>query len=75
MAKQCKPLDVGAGVNHLRSASLPHRQRERKCHCGLHRAAPAKSAAAIVDTRDETLLQRVGDVGAIRERRVPPSSL
>ena len=50
--------------SHAASGSAPAERR-------LDRAAPAQRAAAIVDAREEALLERVGDVGAAR--RTPPA--
>lgn len=64
VTKQDEPLDVEASIGHLHSAALPSGERQSGCHRGLHRAAAAQGATAIVDTREKALLEGVGDVGA-----------
>jgi membrane protein len=68
VTQQREPLDVGAHVGELDPIVLadgePPRARARR----LDRAAPAQRAAAVVDAREQSLLERVGDVGVARER-------
>ena len=61
-----QPLELGARHRRARAARLPS-QRDSRLDRGLHRAAARERAPAIVDPRDEALLEHVRDVRAARE--------
>ncbi len=65
--QQSETLDVDASVCRLHP-TLPRPERQREGHRGLDRAASAEGTAAILNAREEALLERVGDVRTARER-------
>jgi hypothetical protein len=73
VAQQRESLDVGAGVGDIDSATIASREWEGGRDCRLDRATPAQRAATIMDTREEPLLESIGDVGVAGERFPAPS--
>ena len=63
--QQSETLDVDASVGRLHP-TLPRPERQRDGQRGLDRAATAERTAAIVNAREEALLERVGDVRTAR---------
>lgn len=74
VAQQGQALDVEPNVWHVHPA-LPRPERQRGGHRGLDRTTSTEGTTTILDAREEALLERIGDVGAARERRVAPGSL
>jgi membrane protein len=74
VAQQGQSLDVESSVWHVH-LTLPLPEWQRGGHRRLDRATSAQGTTTILDAREEALLERIGDVGAARERRVAPGSL
>jgi hypothetical protein len=68
MAQDREPLYVGARVGDLNSTTLAIDDRQRIRDRCFDRAAPAERTATIMHTREQALLERIGDVGTARER-------
>ncbi len=68
MAQDRKPLYVGARVGDLDSPTFAIDDRKRIRERSFDRAASAERTATIVHTREQALLERIGDVGMARER-------
>jgi|GEM_PF-320888 len=75
VTQQRQALDVDACVYHVHSTLIPSPKWQRRCHRGLNRTTTPEGTATILNARDEALLQCIGDVGAIGERRVASGSL
>lgn len=67
MTQKHDPLDVGARIYDLHFLALTGGERDRGRDRSLDWAAPAQSATAILDAREESLLERVSYVGTARE--------
>jgi hypothetical protein len=74
LAQQREPLHVGAGIGDLHSAAFASGERERGGDRSLDRAAPAQRATAVVDARQQSLLESVGDVGVTGEHPSTPDA-
>ena len=74
VAQQARLLDVGACVGHFDPTARASRQGKRAGQRCLDRAAPAQRTAAIMDAREEFLLERIGDVGGVGEPLSAPGS-
>jgi membrane protein len=72
MAQQHEPFDVGARIGDLDSATLTSGEWERRRDRGLDRAAPAQRAAAVVNPRQQPLLESVGDMSVTGEHPRAP---
>jgi membrane protein len=68
VACQREPLHVGAAIEYLDAAVLAAGEGERFSHSRLHRAATPERPPTVVDPREESLLERVGHVGATGKR-------
>ncbi len=66
LTQECQPLDVRARVGHVYPTACAAKHKRAR-QGGLDRAAPAERTAAILDAREELLLERVGDVGGTGE--------
>jgi hypothetical protein len=74
-ARECDALHVGTRVSDLVVGVVLVRltgKRERLLEPGLLDGAPSESAASVVDTREEALLERSLGVGAVREAAASP---
>jgi membrane protein len=72
VAQHRESLYVGAHIGDLDTTVLARGERERTCDCRLHRAASAECAATVVNPRQESLLERVGDVIEVGKRTGAP---
>ena len=68
VAQEGKTLDVGTHVGHVDlTARRATGKRKRAGQRSLDWAAPVQRTATIVNTREEFLLERIGDVGNVGE--------
>jgi hypothetical protein len=65
VAQEGQPLDIGASIAHVCPAICAADKGKRAGKCRLDRATPVQCTAAIVDAREEFLLERVGDMDSI----------
>ena len=74
VAQKRDPLDVGAHVGDVDPGGVAARERERAGDRRLHRAASAQRASTVMDPRQESLLERVGDMRIAGERACAPGA-
>jgi membrane protein len=74
VSQQGQALYVSASIRHF-DAAVPPPQRQRRGDSSLDRAASTQGTATVLDTRDETLLERVGDVRPTGKRAVASGAL
>jgi hypothetical protein len=67
VAQEGQLLDVSMCVGHLHPSARAAGDVKRACQRCLDRAAPTQRTAAIVDAREELLLERIGDVDGVGE--------
>jgi membrane protein len=71
VAEHRQALDVGARIDQLHPTGFAIDEWERPGNRRLDRAASVERAAPVADSRQQTLLERVCDVGATGERLAP----
>lgn len=70
MAQQREPLDISARVGDIHFMLVTAAEWQCSCDGSLDRTAAAQRAAAVVNARQQALLECVGYVRAARERLV-----